>query len=444
MAEIGSDAQRWWARAVFVFFVGAAAAPVLLAGAFGTVALLVVGTGGVVITVAALYWFLTRRGTLRWISMAVAIAAPIVVLVLFIRAHLLWVVLLSCACALLAVVCARAALRSRTADRSMPEYSASPSHHPFVIMNPHSGGGKVAKFGLKHKAEELGAEVVLLDGPDLVDVVALARQAVLDGADLLGVAGGDGTQALVAAVAAENDLPFLVISAGTRNHFAMDLGLDRDDPTRSLDALSDGVELRVDLGTINGRPFVNNASFGVYAEIVRRPDYRDDKTATMLEVFPDLLTGHAGPRLEAQIGDSVMTEPQAVLVSNNAYGAGDLAGLSRRSRLDRGVLGAITVSVANTRQAVGLLRRTRTSGLTQQTASEVVVRADAPDIPVGVDGESLVLRTPVRCSIEPKALRVRVPRNRPGVRTAAPTFDWVQLRRLAFRSHSAPGSTTPN
>src|ERR1043166_9122986 len=132
-------------------------------------------------------------------------------------------------------------------------------------MNPRSGGGKVAKFGLKEKAEALGAEVALLEGPGVVDVADLARRAVAAGADLLGVAGGDGTQALVAGIAAEHGLPFLVISAGTRNHFAMDLGLDRDDPSRCLDALTDGVELHTDIGTVNGRPFVNNASFGAYA-----------------------------------------------------------------------------------------------------------------------------------------------------------------------------------
>ena len=438
--DTGDRGRRWWARVAFVFAVGAAAVPVLFAGLLGTVALLIVGAGGVVVTVAALYWFLTRRGVLRWISLGVAIVAPIVVLTLFIRAHLLWVVLLAYVLALLAVVCARAALRGRRAETTMPEYPAPPAQHPFLIMNPHSGGGKVAKFDLKRRAEELGADVVLLEGPATVDVTALAQQAVAKGADLLGVAGGDGTQALVAAVAAEHHLPFLVISAGTRNHFAMDLGLDRADPTRSLDALRDGVELRVDLGTINGRTFVNNASFGVYAEIVRSPAYRDDKAATVLTLLPDLLTGHAGPRLVARIGETAVEGPQAVLVSNNPYGNSDLAGLSRRDRLDRGVLGAVTLSVANTRQAVGLLRRTNVRGLTQETSMEVVVDADTPEIPVGVDGESLLLRTPVRCTIEPDALRVRVPRARPGVRPAAPAFDWVRLWRTAFRPHPPSGS----
>ncbi|KZF04564.1 MAG: diacylglycerol kinase family protein [Rhodococcus sp. (in: high G+C Gram-positive bacteria)] len=433
-ADVSDHSRRWWARGAFVLAVAAAVVPVLFAGVLGTVALLVVEIGGVVVTVASLYSFLTRRGVLRWITLGVAIATPVIVLAVFVRANLLWVVVLVYVLALAASVCARAALRRSRAETDMPEYPASPAKHPFVIMNPHSGGGKVAQFDLRRKAEALGADVALLEGPGTVDVTALARQAVEQGADLLGVAGGDGTQALVAAVAAEHDLPFLVISAGTRNHFAMDLGLDRSDPARSLDALRDGVELRVDLGAVDGRPFVNNVSFGVYAEIVRSPAYRDDKAATVLKLLPDLLTGHSGPRLVAHIGDTEVEEPQAVLVSNNAYGTSDVAGLSRRDRLDRGVLGVVTLSVANTRQAVDLLRRNNGRGLTQTTAREVTVDSDTPEIPVGVDGESLLLRTPVRCTVDPGALRVLVPRNRPGVRVSAPVLDWGRLWQTAFPS----------
>ena len=168
-------------------------------------------------------------------------------------------------------------------------------------------------------------------------MAALARQAVDGGADLLGVAGGDGTQALVAGIAAGRDVPMLVISAGTRNHFALDLGLDRDDPSTCLDALADGVELRIDLGLIGDRTFVNNASFGAYAQVVQSPAYRDDKTGTALAMLPDLLTGHQGPRLVVRAGGRVILDgPQAVLVSNNPYEAGDIAGLGRASRLDQG------------------------------------------------------------------------------------------------------------
>ncbi|MFE5479249.1 diacylglycerol/lipid kinase family protein [Nocardia sp. NPDC056541] len=427
----GSRARRWWARLAFVAAAAAVVVPVLAAGVFGALALLIVGTGGVVVAVAALYSFITRFGILRWIALGVALLAPVVVVVSFVRANLLWVVLVWGALALVTLGAARAALRGSGSDAKMPEFPVPPPQRPFLIMNPRSGGGKVTKFDLVRKAEELGARVALLEGPEEIDVTALAHQAVAEGADLLGVAGGDGTQALVAAVAVEHDLPFLVISAGTRNHFAMDLGLDRADPTRSLDALRDGVELRVDLGTVNGRPFVNNASFGVYAEIVRSPEYRDDKTATVLALLPDLLTGHSGPKLVARIGAMAVEGPQAILVSNNPYGSNDLAGLSRRIRLDRGVLGAVTLSVTSTREAVGLLRRTRLRGLSQETAIELIVDADAPEIPAGIDGESLLLATPVRCTIQPGALRVLVPRTRPGVRPAAAAFDWARLWQTA-------------
>lgn len=299
-------------------------------------------------------------------------------------------------------------------------------------MNPYSGGGKVGRFDLKHKAEELGAEVAVLAGPGIVDVAALARGAVERGADLLGVAGGDGTQALVAGIAAEHDLPFLVISAGTRNHFALDLGLDRDDPSTCLDALVDGTEIRVDLGSVDGRTFVNNASFGAYAEVVQSPAYRDDKTGTVLRMLPDLLGDDRGVGLRVRAGNLTIDNPQAVLVSNGPYETHDLAGLGQRERLDRGVLGVVTMSVNTTRDAVGLLSRTRQQGLTQNTTTEVIIESDASEIPAGIDGEALTLPTPVRCSITPGALRVRVPRNRPGTRRRPPTrVDWVKLRQLA-------------
>ena len=248
-------------------------------------------------------------------------------LVVFALHHLIWVAVVSVALLVLAAGAARRALTPAAAEPGMPFREVPPPGRAFLIMNPRSGGGKVAKFGLKDKAEALGAEVALLEGPGMVDVADLARRAVAAGADLLGVAGGDGTQALVAGIAAEHDLPFLVISAGTRNHFAMDLGLDRDNPAACLDALtSDGVEQRIDLGIIGGRTFVNNASFGAYAEVVQNPAYRDDKRGTTLQVLPDLLTGHRGAKLTARAGDTTITGPQALLVSNDPYEASDIAG----------------------------------------------------------------------------------------------------------------------
>jgi diacylglycerol kinase family enzyme len=389
------------------------------------------------------YWFLAHRGVVRWLALALMILAPIAVLVIFALHRILWVGIVTVALVALAIITARLALTPAAPPPGMPTREVPPPKRAFLIMNPKSGGGKVAKFDLKEKAEALGAQVALLEGPGEVDVAALARQAVADGADLLGVAGGDGTQALVAGIAAEHDLPFLVISAGTRNHFAMDLGLDRDDPSTCLAALTgDGVEQRIDLGIIGGRTFVNNASFGAYAEIVESPAYRDDKRGVTLQMLPDILSGHRGAKLAAHAGDATVTGPQAVLVSNNPYEGGDIAGLSRRARLDTGTLGMIAVTVSNALQAVMLLRGAQGQGLTVVTADEVVVDADAAEIPVGIDGETVMMATPVRCTIRPKVLRVRVPRDRPGVLAAAtePRITWSRLAKLAFsRSDERPG-----
>src|SRR5215813_12181508 len=429
---------RWFARSAYALMLAAVAVLIGFARLAG-LAMVVIGAIGACLVVAGAYLFLAHRGPVRWIALVVVILTPVALLVLFALHNLIWVAVISVALMALATGAARRALTKPSPDPGMPSLEVPPPRRAFLIMNPKSGGGKVAKFGLKEKAEALGAEVALLEGPGAVDVAALAQQAVAAGADLLGVAGGDGTQALVAGIAAEHDLPFLVISAGTRNHFAMDLGLDRDNPAACLDALtSDGVEERIDLGIIGDRTFVNNASFGAYAEIVESPAYRDDKTGTTLQMLPEILNGHRGAKLYATAGGATVTGPQALLVSNNPYEGGDIAGLSRRARLDAGTLGVVAVTVNNALQAAALLRGTRGQGLTTLTAAEVVVDADSPEIPVGIDGETVMMPTPVRCAIQPKALRVRVPTDRPGVRPAKPKLDWPTLRQLAsFRAVSA-------
>jgi diacylglycerol kinase family enzyme len=432
----GEARERWLARAS-VLLVGVAVVLLLGFALQRGLWLLVLAALGVVIVVASVYAFLAHRGVIRLLALALLVATPLTLVWLLYRNGLLGPLLAIILAMGAAVAAGRAALRGTADDTAMPGYAAPPPRHPFIVMNPRSGGGKVGRFRLKEKAEALGAEVFLLEGPD-VDVAALARRAVERGADALGVAGGDGTQALVAGVAAELDVPFVVISAGTRNHFALDLGLDRQDPSRCLAALTeDAVELHVDLGLIAERTFVNNASFGAYAAIVQSPAYRDDKTGTTLELLPDLLTGHSGPHLLARVDGMTVDRPQAVLVSDNPYGLGDLAGTGRRARLDSGVLGLVTVTVDDARQAVRLLRRGTNSGLNTLRAREVVVTADVPEIPVGVDGEALLLPTPVRCTIRPKALRVRVPRDRPGVRPPKARWDLASLLRLSSFSRPA-------
>ena len=170
-------------------------------------------------------------------------------------------------------------------------------------------------------------------------------EALAGGADALAVAGGDGSLATVAAAALAHDLPFVCVPAGTRNHFARDLGLDPADPIAALDALSDGIEGRIDVGEVSGHLFLNNVSLGIYAEAVRDAGYRDAKVRTLVETARGVLgpgTEISGLDIVDDLGDS-HTDPAIVLVSNNPYAPGGPFSRGARPTLNGGRLGIIVI-----------------------------------------------------------------------------------------------------
>lgn len=304
-----------------------------------------------------------------------------------------------------------------------------------LIVNLKSGGGKAERFGLVEQARRRGIEPVVLEPGD--DLLELAESAVARGARVIGMAGGDGSQALVATVAARRDVAHVCVPAGTRNHFALDLGLDRDDVVGALDAFTDGVERRIDLARVNERVFVNNASLGVYAKVVQSDVYRDAKLETWTRLLPDLLGRDAEPI------DLRFTAPDAgecddatlVLVSNNPYEVTHLAGAGTRERIDAGTLGVVAARVRGAAVAklvslelVG--QAGRFPGLLSWSAAEFEVRSGGP-VEVGLDGEALLLDPPLRFVSLPGALRVRLPRGAglaPGARAVA--FTGANLRTL--------------
>jgi diacylglycerol kinase family enzyme len=242
------------------------------------------------------------------------------------------------------------------------------------------------------------------------------RAAVRDGADALAMAGGDGSQAIVASVAAEAGHPYACVPAGTRNHFAADLGVERDDVLGSLDAHVDGGERRVDLADVNGRVFVNNVSLGIYADAVQRPGYRDAKVRTLLEVVPDTL-GPEGAGLDLRWSGPGGHEHHsgiAILVSNNRYRLGRAVGSGTRPRIDDGLLGITVVGAPRGHGA----RRPLQRPWREWTATEFTVEADHP-VPAGIDGEAALLDPPLRFRIHPAALRARIARRHPGASPSA-------------------------
>jgi diacylglycerol kinase family enzyme len=261
-----------------------------------------------------------------------------------------------------------------------------------LVVNPRSGGDSPSADELAAAAHALGVRVhVLRDGDDPGEIAAASD------AEVLGMAGGDGSLAAVAAAALERDVPLVVVPFGTRNHFARDAGLDRDDPLAALAAFADGVERRVDVGRVGDRLFLNNVSLGVYARLVHRRERRRRRREALARLKALLLTLRDRDARRFTI-DGRPLRARLVLVANNAYTL-DLLSIGERERIDDGRL---HVYVPH-----GLRRVT----WDESSCTELEIDVPAHRVRAAIDGEPAVLETPLRFRSEPGALRLLVPRD---------------------------------
>jgi diacylglycerol kinase family enzyme len=371
--------------------------------------------------VAGGWWAISKRPPRRWygvIGMVVSAALLIAALLgagdedweSFVRT------LICLALLAIAVVTARAALAA-----SLRSTAASRVHqvrrplYPVLLCNPWSGGGKVERFGLVKLATSLGVQTLMLDHG--LDLAELARDAIAQGADCLGMAGGDGSQALVASIAVEHDLPFVCVAAGTRNHFALDLGLDRADPRQSVYAFRDAIERRVDYATVNDRFFVNNVSLGVYATIVQQEGYREAKAATTAQLLPELLGDTTEPfDLSFETPEGTVVDGSFLLmVSNDPYVLAASPSTSQRLRLDTGRLGVFAVTAATGAQAAEVVtlalagQGAHSSHAFEFSCEQIEIRSRSGTAYAGIDGEALELETPMTFRSHPQGLRMLVP-----------------------------------
>jgi diacylglycerol kinase family enzyme len=397
---------------------------------------------------AAAAYAVTRTGARRLAAAVVAVVALVApVLLLVLDGRLLHLVALIVLLALAGGATRHALGRDLKSLRSGPTPGAAvgPARRPVLLMNPKSGGGKVERFGLVEEARRRGVEPVVLAPGD--DLVRLAEEAVASGADVIGMAGGDGSQALAAGVAMRHDVGFVCVPAGTRNHLAMDLGLDRDDVVSALDAFGAAVERRIDLGLVGDRVFVNNATVGLYAKIVQSPAYRDRKVGTALELLPAMLGPDATPFDLSFTGPDGTEHPSAhlILISNDKYELGRAEGFGSRRRMDTGTLGIVAARFQSSRDAAAFARQRgegrnrRPQGWMEWTDTSFELRS-GQQVEVGVDGEALLLDPPIRFRIVPGALRVRIPLHAPGYSpaAAAPTPGWSTVTALLQTAAGRP------
>ena len=383
----------------------------------------------------------TRAGIRRTLAAVLAVLAlAAAVVLIFAAAGGLLVIGLVVAMILLGAVATRHALgRDIKSLKSSPTpgTAVGPAARPVLLMNPRSGGGKVERFNLVEEARRRGIEPVVLAPGD--DLLRLAERAVADGADVVGMAGGDGSQALVASVAAAHDVGFVCVPAGTRNHLAMDLGLDREDVVGALDAFGEAVERRIDLGLVGDRVFVNNATVGLYAKIVQSPAYREHKVGTALELLPAMLGPDATPFDLRFTGPDGTEHASAhlILVSNDRYQLGSGEGFGSRRRIDGGNLGIVAATFRSPSEIARLLesgasgRNWRPPGWVEWADASFELESGRP-VEIGIDGEAMVLDPPIRFRTLPGALRVRIPLGAPGYSpaAAAPTPGWGGITAL--------------
>ena len=361
---------------------------------------------------------IARRGRARAAGLAVALLLLVGALVLITLNDRVLEDLLIAGAVVVAIGAARTAF---AAPIDLPP--AVPPRRPVLFWNPRSGGGKATRFHLSDEARARGIEPIEMKPGD--DLETLVSDAVAGGADGLAMAGGDGSQAIVARLAADHGLPYACIPAGTRNHFALDLGVDRDDVVGALDAFVDGRERRVDLAEVNGRVFVNNVSLGLYADAVQRPGYREAKLRTIMATLPEVAADASRGAGLHWAGPDGRDEHSmaAVLVSNNAYRLGRAIGSGTRPHVDSGVLGVAVF------EAPGSPLRRRP--WREWTAPSFEVRAEHP-VNAGIDGEAAVLDPPLRFSVRPGVLHVHIAAGHPGASPSAfvPESAWNDLNAL--------------
>jgi diacylglycerol kinase family enzyme len=431
------------------------AAVVAVVGLRGDVVRALVAPALLLVATATAWTSVSRKGTPRLLAGAATVVVLGLLVAVVLTAEdqglglLVAVVLVGVSTSLVPYALGRD--RRSLEQQPVPGVRVGAPRRGVLLANPRSGDGKVERFGLVEECRTRGIDVVLLQPGD--DLLELAQRAIDDGADVIGMAGGDGSQALVAGAASAAGIPMVCVPAGTRNHFALDLGLDRDDVIAALGAFEDGAsERRIDLAEVNGQVFVNNVSLGVYASIIQSASYRAAKRRTTAAMLADLVGPDAEPfDLHFATPDGTRFDDARVIqVSNNPYELTSASAFGSRARLDTGLLGIAAAEVHGARDvtefvaAEWLHRLDDLDGWTRWDSDTFTVTSGGT-VDAAVDGEALRFDPPLVFRSRPGALRIRIPASAPGYAPAAlkpPSVAWTvtALAKTALgRPPSAPG-----
>jgi diacylglycerol kinase family enzyme len=281
-----------------------------------------------------------------------------------------------------------------------------------------SSGQRTAGQDLAAAATEAGFDVIELTGD--VDAGAMIRERLGRGQRVFVAAGGDGTvNTVLQPLVHHPEAVLAVIPMGTYNHFARDLGIPLD-WKGALDVAISGVPRAVDTGRINDRFFVNNASIGLYPDLVRR---REEKgrdyprwKARMYAIYATLRKyRHVTLAIESAHHQEVV-RTHVFMVSNNSYDLSRIGIEAGRNTLEEGRLSVYWLPHLSrvklmrfvARYLAGRVRDT--PGFRSFRTERMKVQSSREIIRVGLDGEVVTFPTPLTITSVPQSLSVLVPR----------------------------------
>ena len=296
-----------------------------------------------------------------------------------------------------------------------------------VVINAGAGQGHGRELADKvvDAFARLGLAAQVALARDGGQVAGAVRDALAGGAQAIVGGGGDGTLSRVAAALREAraDVPLGVLPLGTLNHFAKDLGIPLE-----LDAacavIARGRVATVDMAEVNGRPFLNNSSIGLYPDIVHERERQQarlgrGKWTAFAWATLAALRRHSMHTVSLRVdGGEVSRRTPFVFVGNNDY---DMEGrdIGARPCLDHGEL---CVWVAHRTSRLGLLwfalaallgQLHRVHGLDHLRTGELRIASRHARLRVSTDGEVDEMDMPLHYRSLPRALRVIVPEDRP-------------------------------
>lgn len=275
-----------------------------------------------------------------------------------------------------------------------------------VFVNPRSGREHTSRADLASQFPDHRVEETPAEGLD-----ASIRSAIADGAAFVGMAGGDGTVRSGAGPLLGSDVPLLAVPAGTRNHFARQLGIV--DLPAAVRAAAGRIEA-VDVGEVNGRCFINNSAIGMYPQMVERREafQRRRLPKRVAQILADVAQLSRGRRFRVSI-EGVGYRAWTLFIGNGQYGE-DMLDIATRQSIDEGMLDVRLVRadrlLARTRVIGALIlgRLHRSALVVQRTVPELTFEFDTPTVEVALDGEVVTLDAPLHYRSRPGELRVLI------------------------------------